>query len=511
MSLSAREEEIKKEVREGNLKECRECKEHKENKPSPLLEALMNQACEIITIKDRNYRYLDCNRAFLNHLKLKNRKEIINKTIFEILPEENSSLIKKKIDEIIKNKESQSYVFEIIKGGEKKVVKQTSTPIIIDNEIQYILTISTDITKDIKIKEELSTRNNQIKALLEHLPILVYMKDKNKNFLIGSKYAKDFIYDGYDRHQKILRLNMDSVQDLTEEEDDFVLKNKKFLIKEKEVLDYSENKHFYEVLKAPIFKEDGDIDGLITITRNIDIQKQLENQKDMFIATLVHDLKNPLLAQISCLELMYKNVFGKLNEVQEEMLETTLESAKYMKEMLFTMINTYKYDKGAIELQKEKMKFSSLVDTCIKEHKSLAQSRGIEIIYEKEENDEISIDKRQMRRVIANLLNNGINYADENTKFEIKEKINNDVLEISFKNKGTPIDEDTKKHLFEKYISNASKYKKIGFGLGMYLSKKVLEAHNGKIGFKEVDEKNVFSIYLPLEQSTTGRVEFLDA
>ena len=68
-------------------------------------------------------------------------------------------------------------------------------------------------------------------------------------------------------------------------------------------------------------------------------------------------------------------------------------------------------------------------------------------------------------------------------------------------NFGPTIDDETKEHLFEKYISGRNKYQKVGFGLGMYLSKKVMEAHNGDICHIGNNEKNTFIITFPIKNN----------
>ena len=109
------------------------------------------------------------------------------------------------------------------------------------------------------------------------------------------------------------------------------------------------------------------------------------------------------------------------------------------------------------------------------------------------------IDERQIRRVLTNLLNNGINYAFKDSEFLIKTSKENNNIVIKLTNLGPPIDEETKAHLFEKYISGSNQYQKVGFGLGMYLSKKVMEAHEGKIYYEGNNSKSTFVIELPVK------------
>ena len=473
-----------------------------DNMHSLLLNVLMHDCEEMITIKSLDLKYLDCNNAFMRHIGVKNKDEIVGKPIIEVIPRRNFEIIKEKIDKILETGELQSYFFEIMCNNSLRIVKQLSTPIIQKNKVRYILTISRDITQDEIIKEKLTAKTLQLDTLMEHLPLLVYMKDKNKNYIIGSKHAKNFVENGVDPYADNLQINMIKSLKNTQEEDDFVLNNQQMIRKEKVCWDCDGNQHWYRVLKAPIFKEDNSLEGLVTIVQNIDSDKTIENQKDLFIATLVHDLKNPLLAQISGMELLAKGYFKTLEPEQKEMLGNIIESANYMKDMLYTLINTYKYDNGNIILKKDKSDLNKLIQVCIKEHSALAKENNITISFESkltEKEKFIMIDEKQIRRVLTNLLNNGINYAFKETEFKIKTYLKNNEIIISLTNYGPPLDDETRAHLFEKYISGSNKYQKIGFGLGMYLSKKVVEAHDGKIYYEEQDSVNTFVIELPIK------------
>ena len=473
---------------------------HQNDMQSLLLNVLMHDCDEMITIKSLDLRYLDCNNAFMQHIGAKNKEDIVGKPIIDVIPMSNYKIIKENIDKILKTGQLKSYSFEIETNNSLRIVQQISTPVIKENQIEYILTISRDITQDELLKERLAAKTVQLDVLMEHLPLLVYMKDSNKNYIIGSKYAKNFVENGIDPYADNIQINMVKSLADTTTEDDFVLNNKEKLRKEKLCFDSEGNQHWYRVLKAPILKEDNSINGLVTIAKNIDNEKAVENQKDLFIATLVHDLKNPLLAQISGMELLANGYFKSLTPEQQEMLETIIESANYMKEMLYTLINTYKYDNGNIILKKSKTNIDTILKTCIKEHQSLAKENRVIVSYQstlQEEDKNIMLDEKQIRRVITNLLNNGINYAFKDTEFLIKTYLQDDKIIIELTNFGPPIDEETKTHLFEKYISGSNKYQKIGFGLGMYLSKKVIEAHEGNIYYEGEETTNTFVIELP--------------
>ncbi|MBO7673273.1 HAMP domain-containing histidine kinase [bacterium] len=228
--------------------------------------------------------------------------------------------------------------------------------------------------------------------------------------------------------------------------------------------------------------------------------QDLEKQRDIFISTLTHDLKNPLQAQISSMELLNSGMFGKLNDEQKEMLDLTIESAKYMREMLCTILTTYKYENGLIKLEKENFDVDKLIKICIRENYALAGEKKIKFIYNcdlKSEDKTLYGDKKQLRRVIGNIINNGISYAFPNTEFRINLKNKSKRIIFEFENNSPMIDEKLECRLFEKYTSGSINGTNLNSGLGLYLSKRVVEAHNGRIYHTGSLNSNTFTFEIP--------------
>ena len=100
-------------------------------------------------------------------------------------------------------------------------------------------------------------------------------------------------------------------------------------------------------------------------------------KKEMFVATLMHDLKNPLLAQISALSQLSDGVFGKLENSQKEIVDMTLESCRYMQKLIFTFLETYKNENGQIKLEKSYFVPDNFLKTCLKEHESLLKEKNL--------------------------------------------------------------------------------------------------------------------------------------
>ena len=114
----------------------------------------------------------------------------------------------------------------------------------------------------------------------------------------------------------------------------------------------------------------------------------------------------------------------------------------------------------------------------------------------------IIADMVQIKRVVMNLLSNGIKYAIKNSKLIININIESGVLKFSVESNSPYISEAKQKNIFAKYITYAATNKELGCGLGLYTSKKIIEAHNGKVALKSFkDNRNIFSFEIPQKQN----------
>lgn len=467
-----------------------------------LLDAIFEYCEDIITVKDLDLKYIAYNKAFLRSIIEGDEKTpIIGKSVDELFPNnECAQVVINNVQKAISELETNCYTFRHKIHGVNKIIKQTTTPIIREGIVCGVLSVSRDVTREENLKTRLLEKNYQLNTLLENLPLLVYMKDKNRNLVVANNESRNFVLNGIDSYSDGVEIDMKDALPEVENEDNYVLQNKKHLRKEKVVKGSDGKQHWYRIHKAPILMSDNNVTGLVTISKNIDADKKLENQRDLFLATLSHDLKNPLQAQISSLEMLYREYCGKIDEGHQEIMELVIESAKYMKDMLCTLLKTCKQNNGIIQLVYSRFDILSLMTKSIREVRDLGKIKNVEIKLStqlKENEKMMYADENQLRRVIGNMLNNAINYAFENSVVDISVKLENGFYVFDFKNESEEISEGLKTNIFDKYVCGNPLEPNNGVGLGLYFCRKIIEAHDGTISLDNIGTKNTFYIKIP--------------
>ncbi len=354
--------------------------------------------------------------------------------------------------------------------------------------------METNITEQEDLKKRFFISQYQLNALLDNIPKIIYMKDLEGNYITGTKYSKDFFQNGFDYFHQ-LNLDYEPCKITDNYEDMFVIDNNKCISYEKEILGKNKVPHWYSIYKAPINDYNNDVIGIIVIANNIDEEKLLQAQRETFVASLGHDLKNPTLAQIRAV----KNEFGTVTEEQHEILDMVLDSCKYMNAMLSSLLATYRNEKGIVKLNYEDFSLTEMTDDCIGEMIYLAKDKGVNIQIKRTcAIPSVYGDKVQIKRVIMNLLSNAIKYAYKDSSIKIRLFNESDYTCFSIENKSPYIPKDKKETIFAQYVSFAEAHKELGIGLGLYTSKKIVDAHGGTICVDSFqDERNIFTFKIP--------------
>ncbi len=220
----------------------------------------------------------------------------------------------------------------------------------------------------------------------------------------------------------------------------------------------------------------------VCVLRDVSEQKKADRLRDDFMATLTHDLRTPLLAAIQTLKFFLDGSLGTITERQKLLISTMLKSNEDLLGLVNALLEVFRYDAEKLVLKKSDFVFNELVLQVYNELKPLADKKEIEFILDNTDEDLLIIaDKTELRRVICNLCGNAINYTQTGGKVSLVIKAESNDLIFSVADNGSGIPREDVPNLFQRFSQGTSAKRSTGTGLGLYLSRQIIEAHGGKI------------------------------
>ena len=215
-----------------------------------------------------------------------------------------------------------------------------------------------------------------------------------------------------------------------------------------------------------------------------------EAQKE-FIAIAAHELRNPIQPILGISEILHSK---SENSKNNEYLKVIVRNAKKLKQLSEDLLDVAKIESHSLQLHKEYFNLNEILlnaiadlnNKNIKEFENSLKLESVLILVSKEEDVFINADKSRIIQVVFNLLNNAIKFTDIDklkeggSKGQITitvDKKGNDHVVVSIKDTGKGIDSEILPRLFTKFVTKS----KGGTGLGLFISKNIIESHGGRI------------------------------
>jgi signal transduction histidine kinase len=258
------------------------------------------------------------------------------------------------------------------------------------------------------------------------------------------------------------------------------------------------------------------------IKKQNELTKELENAneelkhkdqlKDEFINVAAHELRSPIQPILGLSEFLRSNK-GRKNssgsncaamslEKEEELLDVIVRNSNRLRQLAEDILDVAKIEGGSLILKKEKFNLKEMITEILSDYEQKIKNRkNIKLSYESQEKDAIIIeaDRSRVCQVVYNLLNNAIKFTNEGSiTVTIERKHNdNDIVVVSIHDTGTGIDSEMLPKLFTKF---ATKSEMGGTGLGLFISKSIIEKHGGKIWAENNADGNgaTFAFSLPI-------------
>jgi signal transduction histidine kinase len=257
--------------------------------------------------------------------------------------------------------------------------------------------------------------------------------------------------------------------------------------------------------------------SLLRLKHSIDEREQMARQREDFVSRLTHDLRTPLVAADRMLLLFQQEAFGALPQEMHEAVDSMTRSNQKLLQMVNTLLEVYRHEAGCKTLTFNPVDVQELAQEVVQELKPLAEERGLKLTVEVEQGSAVGTegqsttvvmgDRLELHRVLTNLVGNAIKFTEQgaitvHVTGATDGKSNQPkkpYVTITVQDTGVGIPAEDQATLFERFHSG--EHKRSGSGLGLYLSRRIVESHQGTIDVgSQPDEGSVFTIRLPAQK-----------
>ena len=222
--------------------------------------------------------------------------------------------------------------------------------------------------------------------------------------------------------------------------------------------------------------------------------------KSEFLATMSHELRTPLNAIMGLSQLLLQNIMGELNDKQKEYVSCIYTSGEHLLALINDILDLSKVEAGREELLLAPLVIQDLCQVVIATVSDRAQEKGLELILDIDPQAKICIaDERRMKQMLLNLLTNAVKFTSKGKISLLVKKVGNGINFI-VSDTGIGIDSSQFKSLFEPFKQLDSRLNRHyeGTGLGLALTRKLIQLHGGEITLKsKVGKGSNFTLFLP--------------
>ncbi|MBE9028787.1 PAS domain-containing sensor histidine kinase [filamentous cyanobacterium LEGE 11480] len=262
--------------------------------------------------------------------------------------------------------------------------------------------------------------------------------------------------------------------------------------------------------------ESGKVIGISFVVRDITSQKQRELElersnklKSDFLAHMSHELRTPLTSILGFSSVLEKQIFGKLNLKQGQYIGQIHRSGQHLLNLINDILDLSKIEAGQMELEIEPTDLRDVCESAIELVSEQARMRDITIDQTALKELQLPADELRLRQVLINLLTNAIKFSEDGGKIGVRtEKIDN-MISLCVWDEGIGIPQNQQNRLFQPFqqipsrhsqnVRSQGKRSNIGTGLGLALSRRLVELHQGYITVESIEaEGSKFTVHLPI-------------
>lgn len=230
---------------------------------------------------------------------------------------------------------------------------------------------------------------------------------------------------------------------------------------------------------------------------------RLDEVKDEFISMASHQLRTPLTSIKGYISMLLEGDAGKVSKEQARLLQEAFNSSERMVRLISDFLNVSRLQTGKFVVDKHPVDLVKLVQSELDALKQSALTRGHSFTFKQPKDLAlVAVDENKLQQVIMNFADNALYYSKEPSVIKVSLRKIDNAVQFTIKDSGIGVPKEQQEQLFTKFFraTNARKQRPDGTGVGLFLAKKVIDAHDGEIIFASTEGKgSTFGFRLPIK------------
>lgn len=364
---------------------------------------------------------------------------------------------------------------------------------------------------------ELNDSNNRVSAIVDNTADCIITIDSKGTIETVNRAIEDMF--GYISSELIgHNINMLLPPDEREDHDKYLAQSdlhaSRIINQARDLEGYRKNGSLFPLELNVSFMEHQGERKYIGIIRDITARKQAENMKSEFVSTVSHELRTPLTSIKGSLGLIRGGTVGELPQKMNDMLDIAYNNSDRLVRLINDILDVEKIEAGKMEYLLKPIDMDDLLKQAIKNNESYAEVHNAKfVLAQNPAGIRVMGDHDRLMQVLTNLLSNAAKFSPEGAEAELSMEQRDDVVRVKISDHGCGIPLEFKDKIFGKFsqADTSSTRQKGGTGLGLNISKAIVEHHGGKIDFEtEVDKGTTFYFDLPIIMPTEDSTHKID-
>ncbi|HRN90127.1 MAG TPA: HAMP domain-containing sensor histidine kinase, partial [Candidatus Saccharibacteria bacterium] len=268
-----------------------------------------------------------------------------------------------------------------------------------------------------------------------------------------------------------------------------------------------EGRRLFDVIAS--YQKGAATETVLTLVDRTEIYTVDEEDLD-FIAFAAHELRGPITVIRGYLDVLEDELSGVLQDDQHELFRRLTVSANRLSGYINNILNTSRYDRRHLNVHLAEDSLSSIYDTISDDMQLRASSQSrLLSVQIPADLPTIAADRTSLGEVIGNLIDNAIKYSNEGGAINVTAEAKGEFVELSIEDHGIGMPGNVMSNLFQKfYRSHRSRETVAGTGIGLYISKGIIESHGGRIGVRSEEGKgSTFTVSIPIYATVADKLK----